>query len=110
MAATVAGTSWTWPSVAAAAVVGINVFDLCFTLVFLQLGLCTEANPFMRAMYACSPWVFAAVKLTLVNAAVMLLVKLGSRPAARAALFGITLVYVTLAAYELSGLAQHLPG
>lgn len=91
---------------AAAALVGINVFDCAFTLVFLQLGLCREANPFMRELYVASPWLFAAVKLALVNGAVAMLMRLASRPAARAALFGLATIYLALAAYELANLAR----
>lgn len=91
-------------SLAAGLIAGINVFDCLFTLCFLQLGLCEEANPFMRGLYDCSPWAFAGAKVALVNTAVLLLLKLSANPLARAALSLGAGVYGLLAAYELAGL------
>lgn len=97
-----------WIGLAAAAIAGINAFDCLFTLSFLQLGLCEEANPFMRGLYDCSPWAFAGAKLALVNTAVVLLLKVSALPLARIALSLGASVYALLAAYELVGLAATL--
>jgi len=97
-----------WPARVAAAIVLLNLFDCLFTLVFLQLGLCDEANPFMCALYVTSPWLFAAVKLVSVNVALAFLLKVRARPLARAALGLAAVVYLALGAYELHALVNHL--
>jgi hypothetical protein len=99
-----------WPVTAVAAIALINVFDCLFTLAFLHLGLCQEANPLMRALYLASPWLFAAVKLAVVNLALAFLLKVRRKPFARAALLSAGVAYVALAAYELHQLVQHLAG
>jgi hypothetical protein len=97
-----------WIGLAAWAIAGINAFDCLFTLAFLQLGLCEEANPFMRGLYDCSPWTFAGAKLAMVNLAVVLLLRVSTLPLARIALSLGASVYTLLAAYELFGLAVTL--
>ncbi|MBS2029486.1 MAG: hypothetical protein JST54_16410 [Deltaproteobacteria bacterium] len=97
-----------WAERAAAGVMVLNLFDALFTLSFLQAGLCTEANPFMRGLYLCSPLLFMAVKLLSVNVGLAVLVRLKARPLARAALAFCVVAYVALAAYELTELVQQL--
>lgn len=93
-----------WTAWAAWTIAAVNVFDCLFTLAFLQLGLCQEANPFMRSLYDCSPWAFAGAKVALVSGGVALLLRLSTLRLARLALSLGAAVYGLLAAYELTGL------
>jgi len=97
-----------WAEGAAAGVTVLNLFDALFTLSFLQAGLCDEANPFMRGLYVCSPVLFMAVKLFCVNVGLAVLVRLKTRPLARAALAVCVVAYVALAAYELTELVHQI--
>jgi len=108
MAAEAVRVATGWPVKAAAAIALLNLFDCLFTLAFLQLGLCDEANPVMRGLYLASPWLFAAVKLVSVNLALAFLLKVRARPLARTALGLVAVVYLALGAYELHALVNHL--
>ena len=104
MAAEAARLPGHWVIRAAVVIAALNLFDGIFTLAFLQLGLCREANPVMGALYDWAPWAFMAVKMLLVNVSLVVPVHLRARLLARVALAACTGIYAALAVYELRGL------
>lgn len=90
-------------SVVAAAVLVLNLADAVFTLVYLQAGVASEANPLMESALGRGPLGFMVVKLALVSLGVLLLIRLRARPAATAALVAAAAAYACLFVYHLSG-------
>lgn len=93
-------------SVAAAAVIVLNLADAVFTLLYVHAGLAREANPFMESALGGGSLTFMIVKLALVSLCVLLLVRLRARPAASAALVGSAIAYFWLFAYHLSAVPE----
>jgi hypothetical protein len=93
-------------SLVAALVLVLNLADAVFTLVYVRLGLASEANPFMKTALGSGPVAFMALKLGLVSLCVLLLQRLRERQlavrAADVALVGSAVAYATLLLYHLS--------
>lgn len=74
---------------------GLSAFDGLVTHCFLSAGWAEELNPLMRQLWARSPYLFGAFKLTTAGTAVAVL-RLGRRSA-----FAASLLLVALAIYGL---------
>jgi hypothetical protein len=93
-------------SVAAAAVVVLNLADAVFTLLYVHTGLAREGNPMMASALGGGSVIFMITKLALVSLGVLLLVRLWPRRAAAAGMFAAVTVYATLFVYHLSGVPE----
>lgn len=71
----------------------LNLLDALFTLVWVWLGLASEANPFLAELVLAHPLAFVATKLGLVGLGSLLLWRLRHRPLAVVAMFLAFLVY-----------------
>ena len=89
-------------SMAAYAVIILNLVDAMFTLVYIKMGMATEGNPLMGQALSHSPVGFMACKLALVSGGVLLLWRLRHRKSAMTGLFATTAAYTCLFAYHLS--------
>jgi hypothetical protein len=93
-------------SVAAAAVIVLNLADAVFTLLYVHTGLAREANPFMESALGGGSVTFMITKLALVSLGVLLLVRLHPRRAASIGLIGAAVAYSTLFVYHLSAVPE----
>ena len=94
-------------SLAAAALVVMNLIDGLMTLVWVQSGVATEGNPFMDQAMAHGPVGFMATKLALVSLVVGLLWRLRHRRAAAVGMVGATVIYTSIVLVHLS-VARHV--
>ena len=74
----------------------LNLLDALFTLVWVRLGLASEANPFMAELVHEHPIAFVAIKLGLVGLGSVLLWRLRHRPLAVIAMFLAFLAYYAI--------------
>jgi len=93
-------------SLAAAAVIVLNLADAIFTLVYVHTGMAREGNPVMESALGGGSLTFMVTKLALVSLCVLLLVRLRARPAASAALVGSAIAYSWLFFYHLSAVPE----
>jgi hypothetical protein len=93
-------------SIAAGVVIVLNLLDAMFTIVYLQTGLATEANPLMDGVMSASPVLFMAAKLALVSLGVHLLWRFRNHRSARFGLFATSAAYTMLIGYHLSAVDQ----
>ncbi|MEM6995635.1 MAG: DUF5658 family protein [Myxococcota bacterium] len=101
------GTRWLRAIVFAVLV--LNLADAVLTLLWVQLGVATEANLLLEGVLARSAVLFMVVKLSLVSLGLGLLWRQRARPLA---VFGIALVfcaYATLLVHHLR-VAAHAVG
>jgi len=75
----------------------LNVFDAVLTLIWVETGIATEANPLMAGALEGSPLGFMVIKMTLVALCVGLIWRLRDRLAARAAMIPAALLYAFVA-------------
>jgi hypothetical protein len=94
-------------TIAAAAIVVLNLLDGLFTIGFVQLGAAEEANPLMALPLSHGPLSFMLVKLSLVSLCVSLLWRLRMHRSAGAALYAGATAYSLLLVYHLSSV-QHV--
>jgi hypothetical protein len=94
-------------SLAAAALVVMNLIDGLMTLVWVQAGVASEGNPLMDRMMAHGPVGFMLIKLSLVSLGVLLLWRLRHRRAAAAGLVGAAAIYSSILVVHLS-VARHV--
>ena len=83
------------------AVVVLNLLDAVLTLIWVQLGVATEANLLLHGVLERSAVLFMVVKLALVSLGIVLLWRQRAHPLA---VFGIALVfcaYAVLLAYHV---------
>lgn len=80
----------------------LNLADALFTLVYVEAGVATEANPLMHTALRESPVAFMAVKLALVSLGVWLLWRWRTRRSAIAGLVTATTAYASLFVYHVS--------
>jgi hypothetical protein len=97
-------------SVAAAAVIVLNLADAVFTLLYVHTGMAREGNPFMASALGGGSVTFMITKLALVSLGVLLLVRLRPRPAASAGLVGSAIAYASLFLYHLSAVPELVSG
>jgi hypothetical protein len=93
-------------SMAAYAVIILNLVDAIFTLVYVRMGMATEGNPLMGQALSHSPVGFMSVKLALVSGGVLLLWRLRHRKSAMTGMFATSAAYVMLLCYHLSAVPQ----
>jgi len=79
------------------AILILNLFDALCTLVWLQAGMATEANPVMAGAIVLGPGFFLAAKVALVCMAVMLLWWRRAELSARFALVPLSALYALIA-------------
>ena len=90
-----------WLRTIVVAVIVLNLFDAVLTLLWVQLGVATEANVLLEGVLSRSAVLFMVVKMALVSLGVGLLWRQRARPLA---IFGIALVfcaYATLAVHHV---------
>ncbi|MFP4070997.1 MAG: DUF5658 family protein [Desulfovibrionales bacterium] len=85
-----------WLEGIAKAVIVINLLDGVFTLLWIRMGVATEANVLMRSLAMGYPVLFMVIKLALVSLGTALLWRYRTRPAAAIGLIVIFLVYYTV--------------
>ena len=83
------------------AVLVLNLVDAVLTLIWIQAGLATEANPVMAELVNNSPVAFVLSKVALVSLGSALLWRFRSRPLAVVGIFAVFLVYYVLILYHL---------
>ena len=83
------------------AVLVLNLIDAVLTLVWIQTGLATEANPVMAELVHNSPVAFILAKIALVSLGSGLLWRLRTRPLAVVGIFAVFLAYYFLILYHL---------
>ena len=94
-------------SLAAAALVVMNLIDGLMTLVWVRSGVATEGNPFMDRMMAHGPVGFMIIKLALVSLGVGLLWRLRHRRAAAVGMVGAAVIYSSILLVHVS-VARHV--
>jgi Domain of unknown function (DUF5658) len=88
--------------VAAILLIALNILDALFTLIYVDSGVATEANPVMRALLAVGPSAFLLAKISVVSASVYLLWRYRHHRLAVVGLFGGAAAYTLLVAYHLT--------
>ena len=83
-----------WLRTIVVAVIVLNLFDAVLTLIWVQLGVATEANLLLEGVLSRSAVLFMLVKMSLVSLGVGLLWRQRARPLA---IFGIALVFCAYA-------------
>ena len=86
-------------------VLTLNLLDAIFTLVWINAGLASEANPLLADIVRDHPVVFATVKLGLVAGGSFLLWRYRSRPLAVVGIFVAFIVYYLLLLYHIGYLS-----
>ena len=79
----------------------LNLCDAVFTLLWVRLGLASEANHLMRELVEEHAILFMVVKIGLVALGSLLLWRRRHRPVAVVAIFGAFLVYYAVLLYHL---------
>jgi hypothetical protein len=92
----------TWANDALRGILVLNGMDAIATLLWIHLGLATEANPLLTALAHQQPVAFVATKLALVSLGVLLLVRHRARRLARVAAATGCAVYTLVCAYHVS--------
>ena len=85
------------------AVLTLNLFDACATLLWVNGGLATEANPVMADLLYTSPHLFVLTKMSLAAFGCLLLWRLRTNPAVHFVSECLVLVYGALGVYHLQG-------
>ncbi len=91
-----------------ALVLVLNVVDATFTLLWVQMGWATEANPVMAAMLNHSPVVFMLSKLALVSGGMGVLWKLRRLPLAKFGVGIASIVYIGIFAHHMTAVPHFL--
>jgi hypothetical protein len=84
-----------------AAVLGLNVLDALFTILWVDLGIAHEANPILRPLFDIGPGTFFIAKMSLVSVALAFLWAQRRSSLVFAGLGLSTAVYGVLLAYHL---------
>ena len=79
------------------AILWLNLLDAACTLVWLQMGLATEANPIMNWALQLGPAAFILSKVGLVSLAVVMLWRHRQFSSARLALVPVAVLYALIA-------------
>ncbi|MFK7895884.1 MAG: DUF5658 family protein [Myxococcota bacterium] len=79
----------------------LNGIDAVLTLIWIQTGLATEANPVMADLVHHHPVTFVLAKVALVSLGSGLLWRLRTRPLAVIGIFAVFLAYYFLILYHL---------
>ncbi len=86
----------------------LNVIDAVLTLIWINTGLATEANPLLAELAHKNPAMFVVVKFSLVGLGSWLLWRLRKRRMSVAAIFVAFLAYYFLLLYHLRGMNLRL--
>ena len=86
----------------------LNILDAVFTMVWIETGVATEANPLLRTLVNEYPLGFVLVKTALVSAGCYLLWKFRSRATSIVGVFIAFLVYYFLLLYHLNSMNLRL--
>jgi len=84
-----------------AALFVLNLADAMFTLLWVRLGLATEANHLLRDLVEQHAILFMVVKISLVSLGSLILWRRRHRPAAVIAIFAAFVVYYAVLLYHL---------
>lgn len=90
-----------WLRSIVSAVLVLNLFDGLLTLVWVQLGVATEANVLLTDLLEGNAVTFMAAKLALVSLGVGLLWRLRARPLAVFGMLLAFMAYLSIAVYHL---------
>lgn len=90
------------------AILILNVLDAVFTIIWISLGLATEANPFMAEVAHNDPGLFITVKFLLVGFGSFLLWRQRKRPGAVIGIFVVFLAYYFVLLYHLQAMNLNL--
>ncbi len=86
-------------------ILGLNLLDAIFTLIWVNAGLAREANPLLAEIVREHPVAFASIKLGLVAGGSFLLWRYRRRPLAVVGIFLAFLVYYLLLLYHIGYLS-----
>ncbi len=86
-------------------ILGLNLLDAMFTLVWINAGFAREANPLLANFVLEQPVVFSIIKLSLVALGSLLLWRYRLRPLAVVGIFVAFLVYYLLLLYHIGFLS-----
>ncbi len=96
----------TWPVSGLQAILVLNALDAILTLLWVQLGWATEANPLLEELAHHEPVAFVATKLALVSLGALLLMRHTGLRLTRAAVGGGLVAYGLVCAFHLSFVMQ----
>ena len=80
----------------------LNGVDAVFTVLWIQIGRASEANPLLAGLAHSSPVVFVAVKILLVSLGVTLCIRHLSRTSAAVAILFCAAVYSAVCIYHVT--------
>jgi len=86
----------------------LNVCDAVFTMIWIETGVATEANPLLRELVNEYPLLFVLVKTTLVSLGCLLLWRFRNRATSIIGIFIAFLVYYLLLLYHLNSMELRL--
>jgi hypothetical protein len=86
-------------------ILGLNLLDAMFTLVWINAGLAREANPLLEKFVLDQPVMFSVVKLSLVALGSLLLWRYRFRPLAVVGIFVAFIVYYLVLLYHIGFLS-----
>lgn len=84
-----------WLKGVVASIIVLNALDGILTIVWVESGIATEANPLMAILLSTSPVLFMCVKMLLVCLGIIVLWRL------RAKVFALASIYLCFMAYSL---------
>lgn len=80
-----------------------NAADALCTIVWLESGLATEANPLLAWMFAFHPALFFVAKMTLVALGLVLLARYRHHALARGGAYLLFMLFTLLICYHIAG-------
>ena len=83
----------------------LNLYDAMMTLLVIESGMATEANPIMAAPLALGPVFFMLAKLGMVSAGVLLLWSLRRSAFAAFGIYSLAGVYTALCIYHCKSIS-----
>lgn len=95
-----------WPVSGLQAILVLNAVDAVLTLLWIQLGWATEANPLLEQLAHHEPVAFVATKLALVSLGALVLMRHTALRLTRAAVGGGVVAYTLVCAFHLSFVVQ----
>ncbi len=92
-----------WLKGVVASIIVLNALDGILTIIWVESGMATEANPLMDVLLSKSPVLFICVKMLLVCLGVILLWRLRAKAFALASIYLCFMVYSLVFFYHLHG-------
>ena len=97
-----------WLEGVIAAILVLNLFDACLTLLWWTTGAAIEANPLMDSLLRLGPMPFVLGKIALVSGGAYLLWNARHQPLAVVAVFGVFLAYYYILLYHLHAMKAQI--